>query len=736
LILFNFLLAFGLSVNSVTINGVKWGSETVYRTVFDIREGQRIDILTLRSVLKKAYRTEYFSDLAVKGIIKENCIDLIFDIKENPRLREISFQGNKKVKSKKIVDTLDIHKGIPLSPATLFRWKHFIEEMYRDKGYYGTKVEIKVGEVDEKGFADATVSIHEGKKARIKKIEFVGNHEIPDTKLKKAMKTKEKKWPFRSGKLEDEKFQEDLDRIVDYYRDHGFLEARVDSFKIDTRDKEIYIKIFVFEGQKYRLGRLDFQGNSLFSSDFLKKLVKLKEGDVFSQKKLDESLANIAGLYGDSGYIYVNILPEQHVREDSILDLTLHVFENHRVRVRKIDIEGNTKTLDEVIRREIDLLPGEYFSRQKVIKSQRDLYYLNYFENIAVDFRPTEDSSLIDLVFKVKEKYTGTVGLGASYSKLDGLSFYFQIQQPNFLGRGEIIGALVEYGGSRRNFQFNFTEPWLFGRKQSLGLELYHLTHYLPDYDEKRVGGSISYSRVVFNDYWRFSTTYQLERTEVYNIDETLLESPYFKSWSEAGPLLSSSITFGIKRDTRDRSFNATKGSITSYTIELSGGPLMGDVHFHKHNFQRVNLFPFKEKFISVFSIKGGYVGGLYKPDSVPFYERFFLGDIGYYGLRGYELRSVGPIEDGVNIGGRLYFIFTFEERYRISETMYLLAFFDVGNSWQKYHDLRPFIVKKGVGIGFRMEMPMLGIIGFDLGYGIDNDGGKWVPHIQFGTQF
>lgn len=722
------------SIRDVRIEGMNWWDQQTILGALNLRKGQSINQLSLRNALKNAYLKDYFKDLSLRAWIESQKVDIILEVKENPKLKEMTFEGMRVVKPSKVKDTLGIKQNIPVSNAALFKVKNFIMDQYKSKGYYGTTVNFDISPPEKDGSVSVLVKVNEGNKARIAEILFHGNNSFPATRLKRVMKTKEKKFIIFSGKFDEEKFQEDINRLKEFYQNNGYPDVKIDSFRTETSGNKLYVHVYLKEGRKHYFGNVTVQGNEFFKEEDLLKVSKIKEGAVYSQKNLNKTIEGLSSLYGDSGFLYVNITPFQEAVRDSFIDLKLYVFEGPRIRVRKIDITGNTKTYDEVIRRELDVLPGEYFSREKLIKSQRDLYYMNFFDNVEVNFKPTEDSGYVDLIFKVSEKYTGNVGLGATYSQLDGLSLYFQIQQPNFRGKGEIINFLVEYGFRKRNFQISFTEPWLFGKKQQAGFSLYSLTTYYPQYTVDRNGGNLSYGKRIFNDYWKIYAQYSLEKTNVHDIDSSLLSHPYYRYWSDKGWQWSSAFTYNLSFDNRDRVFNATKGNIFSYKGEVSGGPLRGDIHFVKQEFELSKLIPETKTFISAFSLKTGYIRGIYHPDSVPFYERFFLGDVGTYGLRGYELNSVGPIENNVNIGGRLYFIFSLEQRYRLNDNMYLLAFFDAGNAFKNANTLRPFIVKKGVGIGIRMEIPLMGIIGFDFAYGIDSK--KWVPHIQVGTSF
>ncbi len=723
-------------VRSVKIDSLKCGDPAFYKSFINFKQGKSVSIPDIDRVIRKLVKSNYASQAKVQvSRDSGNFVDITLNIRENPRIDTIIFKGNKKISRKVLADTISIKPGLPYSEEQAFETARFIEHMYARKGYNQAEVSPSFKFISScQGIL--TLNVKEHKKNVIKSIEIVGAFKFNAHKILKKLKNKPKGF-LRSGKFDEEKFNTDIKTVTDFYHNRGFPEATVDSYNIKHQGKYIYIKIYVTEGKKYYFGTYSFEGNKLFDRKTLDGMVIFRPGRAFSSEKLKKTVQNIASAYGDSGYIYLNVLPDEEIANDSTINLNFKITENNRIRIREIGIKGNTKTYDNVIRRELTLFPGDYFSRKQAIKSQRNLYYLNYFKNLSLDFRPVaEDSSLIDLSIKVEEKPTGTFGVGATYSQLDGLSAYLQMQEPNFLGRGEIAGGMIEYGGKRRNFSLNFTEPWIGGRRRSVGFSLYHTIHYLPDYNERKTGGSVNYSEAIFNDYTKIGFGYTIEKNYVYDISAPYQDLPYYEEWISKGPVLTSTGSINFQRDTRDRSFNAMKGAKTLVTMEIAGGPFLGDVDFIKTEFEQAKLFNYRGKLISALRIKAGLLNGLKQNNDVPFYERFFLGDIGPYGLRGYELRSVGPYENGVNIGGRFYNIFTFEERYRVNENMYGLIFFDAGNSFLNTYKSRPFVLKKGAGIGIRMQMPMLGIIGFDMAYGFENGHGKWVPHIQMGTSF
>ena len=752
LILF-FLLSGGINISGIEVQGLRWSSPdfVVFRMGLSGRE--EVSALSIRNAIKSLMGSEYFDSVRVYGRYNpDSSLKLIVKLHENPRLKKLVIKGNKKIGTGELRDSLDLPPGTPLSDYNLFRAKHKIKELYRRKGYLKVSVDYRFSEPDKNGEAILTLDIHENRKFLIKKIIVEGNRAVSTKKIKSIMKNKEKSF-LRSGKFDPDQWEEDLDRIVRYYADHGHPEARIDSSGVEYRDDGIYLYVKIEEGPRYVFGEVSFEGNTVYSDDFLAEkvvLVEEKPGlweaitliykgeswdpQAYSQTRLERALTAIQVLYGDSGYIYAHAVPLEKVREDSIVDIEFRIYEGNRVKVRLIDIAGNTKTRESVIRRELDIYPGEYFSTGKLIKSQRDLMYLNYFGNVGVNFRQTEDTSFVDLVFHVEEKSTGQIGGGVSYSQAEGFFGNLNFNQPNMFGRGQSVNITVDFGKKVRNFRFAFTEPWLFGKPQSLGFDVHNLGHYYPEYKEIQKGGSIFYSKRLWNDYWHLSLGYTLEKVELKDVSAEL--ENYLAYWGE-GPQLTSRANFSLTHDSRDRIFNPIKGTRISYSVEKAGGILGGEAHYFRQLLEAGTFRPLiGEKVILHGRTRLGHLESLSSSIEVPLYKRFLLGGTDYYGVRGYDDRSIGIYRNGALIGGRVFNTVTLELRYRPAEGFYVVGFFDAGFTADRFVDFKPGSYKKGAGVGFNIEIPMVGVLGIYESYGFDKLGNKWMTQFQIGTSF
>ncbi len=725
-------------VGKIDVEGLKYRSKNAFLNSLRIKEKSLFQKEFFRNYLYYLYSNGFLDTLEVYGTLRGDTIDLRFKVSDYPIIN--GFKWNIKKPSKEFEDSMAFFRGLPASDYNKFRIKNMLEKYYISKGYVNPKIEISQKFIDNTR-VELVISGNIGNKYKISKIEFYGNHNFNSKLLKNLMSNKEVNfWRkiLRGGYFSEVKFEKDLKTLEDFYKNNGFADFKIDSFKTEYDGKFIKIKIFLNEGRKYYFGNVSFGGNEKFNNSMLEKVITIKKPlpllsairyklgygvsynpKLYSRIKVLESLTNISGLYADSGYIYAQIEPIEEKR-DSFVDIKFKIRENWKVKIRLVNIYGNTKTWDEVIRREIYVFPGDYFNKSLLMLSYRNLYYLNYFSNINVNFKPVaEDSNFVDLEINVEEKPTGQVGAGASYSQLDGLFFNVNLQQPNFLGRGWTVGFVAEYGARRQNYQISFTDPWFGGRPTLLGINIYSLTRFLFTFNQRNTGISLSYGIRLWNVFSRLRFDYTFEYISVYDISPLYAGSDFYEFWTTRDKVLSSSLTTTFSYDTRDRVFNPSKGYAFSFPYTLNGGPIGGNLHYVKITPEFIFITPnYKDKLISFFRISWGSIFSIIAKQELPPYEYFALGDVGPLGLRGYDFRSIGTRVGSSVLGGRHFFRFTFEERIRPTDQFYISLFYEAGNSWWALKTI-DFKLYDAVGVGFRVEVPIVGIMGFDFAYSL-----------------
>lgn len=724
---------FAEKISRIEVRGNKTTDEELIKSSSMLQVGDEVTQGKLDNAIKKIYKLGLFSDIKIKSEETEAGQLLIIEVKENPFIKEVIFIGNDHVKEKDLKEALGVQEGEILSTQKIFKWTKKINEKYKEKGFLLAKVSSEVTREDEK--AVLIFSIDEGRRVRIKNIYFTGNKLYPDKKLGGLMKNKSKRW-WRSGNFDEEKFYNDLERITDYYKKKGYPRCEIKDYKISYDDKQEWmtIRIDVSEGKKFFLGEVEFEGNNIIKTENLAYVVRYKKGDVYNKDKLDDTMVEFYSLYTELGYIYAFIMPEEEVVNDTI-KIKYVIQEGDPAHLRKIIISGNTKTWEKVIRRELKIYPGDLFKRSKLIDSQREVFNLGFFDDLKLDSKRANEEGDIDLVIQIKEKDVGQFNAGMGYSQAWGITGNLSLNIPNLLGRGSTVYFSLEKGGKLANYSFGYTEPWFFDTPTIAGFDIFFITRKWDYFDDRKRGGTVRIGRPVPRlKYTRLYTSYTIEKVTV-SVRDIGKVSRYILD--QEGTEWRSSIAFNLVRDSRDYIFNAKTGSKNSFTAEFSGGILGGGIDFQKYQFETRWYEKSFLNFVLMIRSKFGFLDGYTSPSTVPIYERFYLGGVGDWGIRGYPDRSIGPREDFNIIGGRSAFVFTLEYKYLITQGINWLLFFDAGNAWDSFRSTNLANLKKGVGTGIRIEVPMMGILGFDVGYGFDKKSyGGWNPHFQIGTSF
>lgn len=705
----------------IEVEGNELTDKALITAVSGLSIGRDFDPQDTKEAIKKLYALGHFRDVEITTEPKGGGIKIKIVVDEYPRVASVEFIGNKKIKDKDLQEKCGISKGDVASNRLIFDGRTNILKAYRDKGQFLVEVEFKT-EMTEEGMI-IRYFITEKANLRIKKIEIIGNDAFSDGAIKSKLSNKEKGWWFiRRGIFDEDKFTEDMDKIKQFYAERGYPNAEVKNVEfIDLGDDWVRIEITIEEGKCLYFGAIAMEGDSVLTDEKLYDIVKFKQGDTYNIKKLNETTQAIYETYGDLGYLYLNVNVEEALI-DSTVNVTFNIREGNPAKVHYIWVKGNTRTHEKVIRRELTIFPGDILRRNELIRSQRNVYNLGFFENLTLDTKVVNDSGDIDLTFNVVEKQVGQFNIGVSYSAETKLYGNVSVSIPNLRGLGELLYLKLDRGGKFANYELGYTKPWLFDTPLTVGIDLYSSEIEKTSYKDRRTGGRIDISRSIP----RLAYTYGYVSYELENI-LIKADSTASQSIIEAeGENLKSAVTFGIRRDSRDNFLNPKEGSKNTARIEIAG--LGGDVKFQKYIFESQVYNHLSGNFATLVRGKLGIIG----PEDSPTYERFILGGVGAWGLRGYPDLSIGVIEDGSLIGGRYALIFTVETKISSEQNIYPIAFIDLGNTWAKLDDINLQDLKMGIGFGIRMEVPMMGLLGFDFAYG----DGKWVPHFQVGTEF
>jgi len=735
------LLAQESRITDMLVKGNTYADSALIVNTAGVHMGDEIDHETIQQVIRRLYALGLFSDVQVEANQTETGWQLVLVVEEFPALEKLVVIGQDKVKQEEIDEIIGLEEGQIVSPAAIKQTSKKIKDLYESKGYLLTTLETQVTDGQQKGRVILTYTIQEGFKVQVKKIEIEGNVSFRDGKIKKVMDTKENRW-WRGGKFEREKYKEDKRKILDFYTNEGYIDAVIvsDSLWYGPSRKNLFIRLTIAEGERYQVGEITLKGNKLFSEDELRKGFAFQDGDKYSQQKYDETLANMYTVYQEQGYLYTQIL-DRKVPMGSMVNIDFEIIEGDPARVHKIFIVGNTKTKEKVIRRELVIKPGQIFKRSTFLRSHREVYYLNFFGNVVPDYHTLPDGD-IDLIFRVEEKPTGEAQMGIGYSERDKLVGTIGLGIPNLFGNGQRLDFNWDFGKVRQNVRLGFTEPWFFDTPTSAGFDIYQSSRRWTNYyTELRKGGDLRIGRRLKwpDDYFRIYWKYRLENVKYTDFSSTYNPPEAYNLRLVKWPQRTSSTTLTLIRDSRDLPQFATMGSVNSLSLEFAGGILGGDVNYQKYIYDSAWYFENFWKFTMMLKTRVGVVGTYTSSQRVPFSERFMPGGTSYDGMiRGYNERSVGPVEGSTKIGGETMLIFTLEYQFPVvQQQIYALLFADAGNAWKNLAETDITDLKRSAGVGVRIVAPMLGVIGFDIAYGFDNVlGGEWHPHFQMGTSF
>jgi len=728
-------------VQRVEVRGNRQVSSSKIIRVVGIKPGERYDADRVRPGLKRLFETRQFRDIRAyreDGSAADSCV-VVIEVDEYPRVDGVSFEGNDHIGKDELVKAIEATKGTFVRPSVTEKDREAISEKYREKGYYRVAVTDTI-EVDSKsGSRELVYRITEGRKVKIKHLDFVGSRALDTDEIRGAMKSKPDGF-LSGGEFNPAQLNEDRERIIQLYKSKGFLDVTVSEPELDfSQDgKGIDVYFTIGEGRQYFVGDMAWSGNELFPDTTIAQRITLKKGQPLNDIELSMIQFNIANLYGDRGYIYATVTPVKKIRGD-VVDLNFEIDQGNLAHVHEINIAGNTKTWDEVIRRELVLQPGDVFSSNRLRRSLREVFNLGFFAG-PPDPQVTQanDEGDIDLTLKVEEKAAGQFRVGAGFSQLNRVSGFIGVTEPNFLGRAYRVGVNWEFSRSRQDISLNFTQPWAFGTPTELTFQLYAANQEKVSaqyYSDRRTGFSVRVGRPLpWLDYTSISVRYSLEEVELSNFSPDYVGPLRNTEWPQA----TSTMGMTLFRNSTDNPFHPTTGTRTTLNTRWTGGPFGGDVDIQRYDVDVSWYQSLVWKFVLELRQSFGVVDGYRSPDQVPDYERFRLGGNRRLGVRGYDFYEIVPRGNNVFTGGRAYSITVAQIEFPIvPPTVYGHFFLDMGGTWNSFGTAEFSDLRKGAGLGIAIELPMIGLFGFDYGYGFDRfGGGRWQAHINFGSAF
>lgn len=776
-------------LKDINVEGNMATSENMVLYTAGLQAGQDVSQEDFRRAVKRLWELGVFSNIQIHfdGETPDGIL-ITIELEESPVLGSVKFQGNKKLKDKKFSEELSYQRGMRLKPNFITKSINTMKQMYMEDGYFLATIKAEtetVGKGDDQK-QNITFKIREGKKVKIKDIVIDGRDKqfgwvatkkwIPLPKfLREKLTLATLRWQMKETKIrswwrlwapayDNKKFLEDLDLLTTFYRDEGYRDFTIlsDSVYYEPKKRGLVVHLNVDEGEKYKYRNFTWEGNTLYETEILDKALNLSSGDAFSKSGFDKAVfEEVQSLYMDRGYLYSNIEPFfTPVGEDSI-DVHFSITENNQVYIRNINIYGNEKTRENVIRRELDVFPGDLFRRTLLQRSMRKLHVLNYFDptSLSPNVVPVDEDE-VDLDITLEEKSSDKASANVGFTGIYGMTGGGNIEFNNFLGKGQVLSFGFDIGtqmsvynaygtpAKYESFHVRFMDPMFKDTPNRIGFSLGYQfrgqgnSYYFYPFDQRTRYGSLQWGRRLKwpDDYFRAFWEITVRQTE-YMGDEDVLED-YIGSFRKSTGI---NLTQSISRDSRDRAEFPTQGSTASIVSTFSGGSLGGDEHYHKHVLSLDWYTPTFWKFVLTSSLKMGMIRKLDVGQEftyIPPYERFIMGGNGIpYGimLRGYPDNSIGPLTaQGRGIGGNTVAKYSTEFRFPFSENpvVYAMLFAEAGGVWNDTNLMQslgfprrdPLELKRSAGIGIRFFMPMIGQLGFDMGYGFDDISGDGEP--------
>ena len=705
----------GKNITEVTVRyrGAKTIDEARIRNLMSTKAGTQYRAERLDNDIKTLFNSGFIDDVRFLAEPVGADVRIIADVLTRPAINGVGFVGATIFSDQKLAKETKLKSGGSMSDSEILEARRNIEKYYQGYGYPDVMVTHRIQETGQAGLSDLIFVIDEGTKNEVRKIRFEGNTVFTTPELKKEMKTKEKgwfSWLTKSGRFESYQLDEDLDAVLDYYRSNGYLRASSTGMRRDpVGDGRVDLIIPISEGEKYTVAGISFGRMTVFKDEELYPSMTLNGGDAYSSSKMRDDIKTIRSFYGSRGYADALVSPDIKDAGPNRVTVKYQITEGSRFKVGRVNIQGNTKTKDKVIRREVPLNPGDWFNTVELETTKARLENLQYFGDVQATGNPG-GSGYRDVDILVEERNTGSVGVGVGFSSVDNVVGFLTLEQSNFdimnpwnfTGGGQRFGMSLRAGSERSEFSVSLVEPWFLDQRLALGGELfYRQSSYFSDvYEQTNAGGSI-YIRKPLTEKSSLKLEYRLEEV---GIDVESGASPAFAA--EDGEFIRSAVTMNYLYDNRDSTIMTRTGERLDVSLAMAGAIFGGDVDTLTLSAQGAKFWNLK--WDTILSLNGeiAFVDAI--DGNVPIFERMFLG--GGRTLRGFEFRDIGGDRDAASgevLGGQSLAFLSVEYTVPIIETVRAAVFYDTGfvnsDSW----DIGPDDVYSDIGLGIRLKLPI-----------------------------
>jgi len=646
-----------LTVKRVHFRGNRKVEDDAIRAVIKTKPGVVINQELLRDDVRAIWKTGFFEDVQVESTELKGQGDaglaVVFVLKEKPSISKIYVAGNDEVSLTKINEVLDLKKDQVLDLAKLKKNVQKIKELYVEKGFYMAEVDYEL-----KRPAPAEVEVwfrcHEHAKVEVRRVNFVGNKAISDEELRDVVVTREGNilsLLTQSGTYREDVFQRDLVLLQAHYWDRGYVQVKVGTpvLELSPDKRSLYITINIDEGEQYRLGKIDVRGDLLEPKEFFLSRVSVHPGDVFNRSKLSDDLQKLTDLYKDRGYAYVNATPATPVDEKTrTVDVTFEIQKGELVYFERINIHGNSKTRDKVIRRELRIIEGEPYNQALLDYSKRRVNALGYFEKVDISTRRGTTDNMMEVNVEVSERPTGTFQIGAGFSSVENFIAQAQVSQNNFFGRGQLLTVQAQLSSLRQLFLLQFQDLYFLDTNWTFGFNLFKQDRYLYSFTRSSYGGRLTWGYLLSDDL-RLTLTYNWEKVSITNGNVfSGLFSAGQRDPIPAGTLANllrsgiTSSTIGLlSYDTRNDRMFPSRGWYNTLSAEVADKVFLSENIFTRYELAFRYFYPIWGPFIFRAKMEGGLIASR-DPRGVPIFERYFVG--GIYDIRGFAPRSLGPV--------------------------------------------------------------------------------------------